>query len=47
MEYFVFGFCALLLVAVAILAVKIVRENRKLLPPKKERAKFEEDEMWR
>lgn len=45
MGYIVFGFCTALCIAVAILAVKIVRENRKLLPPKKERAKYEEDDM--
>lgn len=47
MAYVIFGVCAVLCVAVVILAIKILRENRKLMPPKKQRVKFEEDdEIW-
>lgn len=43
MVYIVFGICAVLCVAVAILAVKVVKENRKMTPKNMDE---DEDEIW-
>jgi hypothetical protein len=42
MIYVIFGVCAALLIGVAILAVKVVKENRKMLPKKNK----DRDEEW-
>lgn len=44
MAYIVFGICAALCVGVSILAIKVVRESRELMPPKKKRKKYEFDD---
>ncbi len=47
MAYIIFGVCAVLCIVLVILAFRILKENRKLLPPKKERARYEEEEdIW-
>lgn len=43
MAYFVFAVCAALFVGVAILAIKVFRENRKMAPRLKEQ---EDDDSW-
>lgn len=43
MAYFVFGICAALLLGVAILAIKLIGENRKL---KARIDKEEDEESW-
>lgn len=43
MAYFVFGLCVVLFAAVVILAVKVIRENRKMAPGLK---KDREEEPW-
>lgn len=43
MAYVVFGFCAVLFAGVVILAVKVIRENRKMAPGLN---KDKEEEPW-
>ena len=43
MAYIIFGVCTVLCVLVIILAIKVVRENRRITPKLKEE---DEDEIW-
>lgn len=43
MAYLVFGICAALFIGVVILAVKVIRENRKMAPGLR---KDQDEEQW-
>lgn len=43
MAYIIFGVCAVLCILVIILAVKVIRENRRMAPKLKEE---DEDDIW-